>query len=260
MALYAHLALIYDRVFPLSSAAVKFMDGLCRGEGSCKRLVDLGSATGEHVFAMARRGWEVTGIELSPELAVAAVAKEQQRHTGARLIHADMRKILEYESPNNLTLATCLGNTLPHVEPADLANFLHDIWIALRSDGVLVLQLVNFDLAGPGFAFPDIVEDDFRFERSYSAVPDGRISFDTRLFLSDGTCHEDHTALTPLAPKTLDRVIYMSGFTIESKFAGWDGSAFDPSSSPYLIVVARKTTQNPEESGDESLHFKAAPR
>ncbi|HUX42614.1 MAG TPA: class I SAM-dependent methyltransferase [Rectinemataceae bacterium] len=238
MDLYAHLATVYDRIFPLNPASLAYIEGLDGRRGQKGRAIDLGSATGSLAIALAELGWEVAGVELSPDLL--ALSRKRTIHQGAwvEFYQADMRDLGRLFTPTSADLILCLGNTLPHLANfEELGAFLVAARSLLRIGGRIILQLVNFDLAGPGFVFPTLVEVGFRFERSYSGLPDGRIAFDTRLSFDEGQSYKDRTALLPLSPKRLESELLRAGFSIEKRLASWEGTDFDPRSSHYLTIV-----------------------
>jgi len=238
MDLYTHLAGVYDRVFPVNPACLAYIDALADTEGFRGRAIDLGTATGGHAFALAERGWEVVGVELSAELLALGRAKQDNNGSSVEFLQVDMRDLGRLFAPASANLILCLGNTLPHLADLDeIRGFLVAARSLLGKEGRIILQLVNFDLAGPGFVFPTLVEVGFRFERSYAGLPDGRIAFDTRLSFDEGQSYADRTALFPLTPAMLESALLDAGFSIERKLSAWDGSGFDPGASPYLIIV-----------------------
>ena len=238
MELYSHLARVYDEVFPIAPAAIAFIDRVAGANGKKGCAVDLGSATGAHAFALAERGWEVTGIEFSAELFAISRNKQAKNGSTARFLQADMRDLGRHFGVESTDLVLCLGNTLPHLSGLpEIRNFLVAARQILRHGGRIILQLVNFDRAGAGFVFPVITGTNFRFERSYEGLPEGGIAFDTRLSFDDGPAFADRTALFPLTPARLESALTDADFSIESRCAGWDGGDFDPASSAYLIIV-----------------------
>lgn len=238
MDLYAHLATVYDRIFPVNPASLAFIEGLDGRQGQKGRAIDLGSATGSQAIALAELGWEVAGVELSADLL--ALSRKRSIKKGAQIefFKADMRDLGSLFAPTSADLILCLGNTLPHLANLEeVRSFLVAARSLLRTGGRIILQLVNFDLAGPGFVFPTLVEVGFRFERSYSGLADGRIAFDTRLSFDEGQSYRDRTALLPLSPKQVESELLKAGFSIEKRLASWEGIDFDPRSSNYLIIV-----------------------
>ncbi len=239
MGLYEHLAPVYDRIFPVNAATLAFIEGLGREHLPGKRLLDLGSATGGHALALFERGWKVRGIELSPELLALARRKQEERGTKVEFIEGDMRDLGRHIGAASVDLVLCLGNTLPHLGSLEeVRGFLEATRRSLAKDGMLLLQIVNFGLAGAGHVFPVSLAEDYRFERSYQAMDGARLAFDTRLDLGEKGSFSDRTGLLPLEPAIAERALREAGYTIEGRFADWNRSPFDPAASPYLILLA----------------------
>jgi SAM-dependent methyltransferase len=105
---------------------------------------DLGAGTGLMSVLLAKRGWNVYGVEQSS--AMLAVARQKlmslPADVQARLtwIEGD---ITTFEMPPELRLdgAICLCNTINHlVEPSQVAGFAQATFWALKPNGVLILD------------------------------------------------------------------------------------------------------------------------
>ena len=117
------------------------------------RVLDIGCGTGRHAFALARRGYEVTGIDRSPfMLAHASAALGAEQKTGQRaprFVAADARDfqlgeqfavalmmftVLGYQH-DEADLTSALSSARAHLEPEGL--FLFDVWngLAVHAQG-----------------------------------------------------------------------------------------------------------------------------
>lgn len=54
------------------------------------RALDIGCGTGDHALNLARRGWDVTGIDVIPRALDAARAKAAQAGVAVRFLHTDV--------------------------------------------------------------------------------------------------------------------------------------------------------------------------
>ncbi|MEI6387897.1 MAG: class I SAM-dependent methyltransferase [Spirochaetota bacterium] len=240
MDLYAHLAPLYDRLFPVNPATITFLSGLMAGRQSEVEAIDLGSATGGHAFALAALGWRVTAVEPSPDLDALARGKARNQGKPPRFVRGDMRDLAALAAPASLDLVLCLGNTLPHLASLDeVRSFMDAARKALKPGGVIVLQVLNYERIGPGFAFPPMLVEGAEFRRSYAARHDARLSFDTELSLGDGTVLQDSTPLLPLGPDILAASLGASGFMRRETRSGWDGAPFSRTESQVLLVTAQ---------------------
>ncbi len=75
------------------------------------RLIDLGCGTGRHVVHFARRGFEVTGLELSEHMLAIASDKIEKEGLNAEFIHRDMRDLSDLPE-EHYDYAACMFSTL----------------------------------------------------------------------------------------------------------------------------------------------------
>jgi SAM-dependent methyltransferase len=72
------------------------------------RLLDVGCGPGRHALALARRGLDVTGVDLSPEFVELARAAADEEGLSARFVVADVRE-LAYDSAFDAAICLCQG-------------------------------------------------------------------------------------------------------------------------------------------------------
>ena len=147
--------------------------------------------------------------------------------------------------------ALCLGNSLPHVEdPKALEEALHDFYALLNPNGLLLLQMRNFDLIVKEqrrWMSPQskkTQDEEYIFFRFYDFLEDGKIDFNML------SLHKQHDApwqpvltsskLLPILSDTLEAELIKAGFQRVQRFGSLDGSAYHPMQSEDLIVIARK--------------------
>lgn len=255
MALYDSLAPLYDRLFPVNPKTLDFLDELAaaRPDSAERRsLLDVGSATGGHVLAMARRGWRATGME--PSALMVRLAEAAGARLGAaapRFILGAMPDQAAAVGGEGFDLVLCLGNTLPHLAGTEArARFFAAAHPLLAPGGSLVLQLLNYGRpgSGPGLAFPELRAGSFAMRRRYEAEASAPASaqasapalrFVVELWNDDsGRVAEESTMLAPIEPPRLREELAAAGFVLRGAFGDWDGRAFSESEDQYLIVVA----------------------
>ncbi|MDP3177367.1 MAG: class I SAM-dependent methyltransferase [Spirochaetaceae bacterium] len=253
MSLYALLAPVYDRLFPVHPEALPFLEKAARlglaARGRLEaphRAFDAGSATGGHVLALAARGWEADGIEPEPSMTEAARARAAALGLkSARFFEGDMRdalRLLGAGAEGSYTLGLCLGNTLPHLPDRDsLDLFLGASRRLLGDGGALALQLLNYGRpeAGPGFAFPELRAEALVMKRRYEAGPQGKLRFVVELDIDGKAAGSEEALLTPLSPAALGAALSRGGFAELELFGAWSGAPFDEGRDPYLLAVAR---------------------
>lgn len=149
-----------------------------------KRLLDLGSGTGEHARFLASKGFHVTGVDQSQSML------EKSRATVAgnvRFLEGDMRDIADLAAGEKFGGAICLGNALPHLtQDEDLDRLFGGLRKVLDRGAPLVLQILNYgrieakrERALPLTFHPDPEDPQATiiFLRTMELLPDGRAIF-----------------------------------------------------------------------------------
>lgn len=247
MALYENLASVYDTLFPQPEAATAYLAGLRPDAARPPRVLDLGSATGSQLLALAKLGWE--GIGLEPSLPMLDLAREKAAAAGLDRSAVFEAGGMEYAAPRfpkaSFDLVLCLGNTLPHLRgQAGLLAFARGARGLLRPGGSLVLQLLNYGpvlkalAAAPVFRLPGIEAPGVRFSRRYEPAADGSLRFLTELKLGEGAAQGDETLLSPFLPSDLEAALAGAGLETAERLPSWKGGSFAEESDPFLILRA----------------------
>ena len=107
------------------------------------RLVDFGCGTGRHLLSFAARGFDVTGLDLSPHMLAVCGEKLQAQGCKARLIETDFTQPL----PGDLGLfdyALCMFSTLGMIRGRGArARCLRAMRGVVRPGGLLALHVHN---------------------------------------------------------------------------------------------------------------------
>ncbi len=105
-------------------------------------ILDIGCGTGRHSIELAKRGYQVTGIDLSESMLERAKEKAEESKVDVTFIKADAR-YLQFEKEFDLTLIICEGG-FPLME-TDEMNFmiLQSAAKSLKDRGKLILTTLN---------------------------------------------------------------------------------------------------------------------
>jgi SAM-dependent methyltransferase len=133
---HPRLAAIYDALDPDRSDLDTYV--AIAEELGARRVLDLGCGTGTLAILLARRGFEVTGVD--PALASLEVARVKPGGDAVRWIHGDAASLPTVE----FDLATMTGNVAQAiVERSDWEAMLRSVYQALRRGGYLVFETRN---------------------------------------------------------------------------------------------------------------------
>jgi len=107
-----------------------------------KKILDIGCGTGRHSIELAKRGYTVTGIDLSECMLERAIEKARESNVKVDFINADARD-LKFEKEFDLALIICEGG-FPLME-TDEMNFkiLQNAAKSLKNKGKLILTTLN---------------------------------------------------------------------------------------------------------------------
>lgn len=238
MSVYDRISSVYDEIFPVNPAAIEAIESLIPAKAE-KRILDLGAATGGHSRAFADRGWDTLGIELNGDMA--ALAASHAHVVVGSMLDAESIVNNDYGITVKFGAVLCLGNTLPHLLPESIPHFFSMVKRLLGSGAPFVIQTLNYahpDI-GPGFVFPVIETEKFRFERRYeNGNTANTIAFVTTLIEGKRSA-SDTTILNVLKPDMITYWLRGAGFRNIECWSGWDRSAFDAGRDRYIVVVAR---------------------
>jgi 2-polyprenyl-3-methyl-5-hydroxy-6-metoxy-1,4-benzoquinol methylase len=107
-----------------------------------KRILDIGCGTGRHAIELAKRGYYVTGIDLSESQLNRAIEKAKKGNLTINFLRADAR-YLDFNNEFDVVIMICEG-AFPLME-TDEMNFkiLENARNALKPKGKLILTTLN---------------------------------------------------------------------------------------------------------------------
>ena len=101
------------------------------------RLLDVPCGGGRHALELAARGYQITGVDVSPGFLASAPEQAAARGLTIDWEERDMRDL---PWPSAFDGAYCLGNSFGYLEGDDNAAFLRAVASALRPGGRFVLE------------------------------------------------------------------------------------------------------------------------
>lgn len=137
-------AKLYDKIWGKYNydSDVQFLHGLFR-DYDCRKVIDIGCGTGGHALRLSRRGYEVTGVDVSP--AMLKIARKKNKETKVKFVEGDMRKLNKViQKDEKFDAAVCLGQTFSHlITNRDVRMFLNGLHNILRKRGLFVFNARN---------------------------------------------------------------------------------------------------------------------
>ncbi|MCP4539511.1 MAG: class I SAM-dependent methyltransferase [Chloroflexi bacterium] len=242
----------YDRFvnWPARLAAeLPFVERELQAVGA-HRVLDAACGTGMHAVALAQRGYEVAGADLSTGMVERARGNAQTAGVDARFEAAGFGALSGTFTPGEFDAVLCLGNSLPHLlTPADLSAALADFGACLRPGGLLLIQNRNFDAVlerEARWMDPQSHregEAEWLFVRFYDFEADGKLAFNMVTLQREGagawSQQITSTQLWPLRQTELTTALETT-FDDVVCYGDMTGAAFDSKSSPNLVTTARR--------------------
>ena len=205
-------------------------------EGS--RVLDLGCGAGRHSKYLASKGFDTTGIDLS-EGSIAEARRTQRPRL--RFRRQDMRLAFGRRTFDYVfNLFTSFGY---FEADGDHEAVVRNIAASLKEGGRLVLDYLNLPYAEQHLApYEERTIDGvvYRITRSIE-----RRFLVKRIVIDDGGQGPRAQHVERVARFTLgdfDRLLALGGLAIEAVYGDYRLGAYDATTSPRLIMVARKTT------------------
>ncbi|WP_207423621.1 class I SAM-dependent methyltransferase [Desertivirga brevis] len=213
-----------------------FIDSLCAllkpVDGS--KILDVACGRGRHSVYLSRKGYDVTGIDLSySNIKFAKQFENEKLH----FFQHDMRHLLFI---NYFDIALNMFTSFGYFESErDHVNALRSFRKSLKHDGVLVLDYFNTEKIIKNLARQEVkhIEGiDFHLSKK---VNDGKI-IKTIGFEHRGKDYHFKEEVKAFTLADFEKMFRLSGFTIEQTFGNYHLNSYDPIKSDRLIFICRK--------------------
>lgn len=235
-------------------------------ENKVKKIVDVGCGTGDHVIALARRGFDVVGMDRSSEMIKEANKRKtvlsQEMQQRGRFFSGEAKLVLE-KLETTFDVALFMGNTISH-NPHVMEDLIKDVAEHVSSNGLITLQVTNFEkvlkiqkrLLSLSFAkLKDGIEKEYAFLEFYD-LPDNKKKTILKTFAilrSEGRGWKwvgvRNSQLAYSNKDYIKKILAKNGFSKISFYGGsfdgrkWDylfRKPFKPLESDWLNVVAKR--------------------
>ena len=244
MGFYDELADSYDAITGAAGraqAAGAFVDELM-GRLDVRSAVDAACGTGLFALALARRGADVVGADISAGMLAQARRAAEAAGLNVQWVHTPMQ-VLAGRIDGGRDAVLCMGNSLPHLlDDADLDAALDGFSALLKPGGALVLHLLNYArILSEKERIVGVTRDGAaEYVRFYDFLP-GRVRFNILRIDWQGDACRSQLSTTELRPyflEDLTAALARGGFVAVEPFGGLDMTPFDAAQSDSLLIVA----------------------
>jgi len=203
------------------------------------RVLDLCCGQGRHAVELARRGFRVSGLDLSEHLLGLAQQRADEAGVQVEFVRRDMRDLpWEDEFDAVINLFTSFGYLETEEEDQ---RVLEAICASLRPGGRLILDLMNRERLLDRFQSKDWGEHEGHLvldEHEWDVLA-GRLQMKRTIVTPAGTRRETGFVLRIYAHSEIMAMLARAGLRWERSCGGYDGSDYGGHSG-RMIAVARK--------------------
>lgn len=202
------------------------------------QILDLPCGVGRHSIPLAKRGFSVTGVDITTEFLNEAKQGAESESLDLQLIHGDMRTFenrFSYDAIVNLY--TSFGYFEQRTEDW---RVLRNFYSLLRPGGKLLMDLMSKEIFVKNFK-----------SKMQKECEDGSTEICEHEWMSDdwveckwtslknGTRHEVKAGLRLYSSDELGSMLSRAGFAKVQSYGGFDGSEYKGDSG-HLVLVAEK--------------------
>jgi len=240
----------YDNISGFYDEMISFDSALENRKAVIKNLIrpgmktaaDLGCGSGLDSISLALAGSDVTAFDIS--VGMIEIAKKNSLSMGVKInyVLCSIDKISnEYYS--QFDIAVSLGNTLANLDPKTLDTALKKIHKILKKDGMLLIQLLNYELIRK--KNKRIVKiskgKDETIIRFYDIFAD-KFNFNILKINNDAPAKYElnTTAIYPYTRKLIKKMLKNTGFKKSKFYGSLKPEKFEESKSGDLVVIAHK--------------------
>jgi SAM-dependent methyltransferase len=204
------------------------------------RVLDLCCGQGRHSLELARRGFQVVGVDLSEALLYAARQRAEREGLTITFLRSDMREIdFTDEFDAVINMFTSFGYLENEMEDEKV---LRKVAQALKRGGKFLLDLMNRDWLIRNFQPMGWRADNEGWfvleERNFDHLS-GRIETRWIFVARDGVRYERLSSIRLYTASELRTMLERSGLQVTNLFGDYDGSPYTWDSQRLIVVATR---------------------
>ncbi len=201
-------------------------------------ILDSCCGPGRHGLEFARRGYKLTGVDITQPYLDAFAASAADESLSVELIHADVRHFVR---PDAFSLALNLFTSFGYFESrAEDEAYLRLLCSSLVSGGTLVMDMVGKETAARDFIEGEWFERDGKLILTEFSVVGAWEGLRNRWVIIDGKRRIDRSWVQRLySAHELESALKIAGFSKVQLFGSTSGALYD-NNAKSLIAIARK--------------------
>jgi SAM-dependent methyltransferase len=208
------------------------------GKGNSAWFLDLACGPGRHSLELARRGFQVTGVDRTTDYLDEASKRADREELDVEFVNEDMR---HFSRPNTYDGAWSMYTSFGYFElPSDNQQVLDNVYRSLKDGGVFLVEVMGREVVARIFQARDwseingsILLQDRHVVRNWTIMRANWILIKENKRTDFTVTHWLYSGIE------LVRMLEESGFKSIELFGSLEGSPYDQTAK-RLIAVARK--------------------
>lgn len=201
-------------------------------------ILDLCCGIGRHSLELARRGYEVTGLDRTESYIVRARQQVNDEPLSVNFIIGDARRFCQLDSYDAvINMFTAFGY---FKDQADDMRVLLNVRASLKNGGKLLIDIIGKEILARIYQARDWHENDYGIFLRESEVDCAWSWIKNRwLLIKDGKKYEHKFGHRIYSAVELSNLLYKAGFNQVEVYGSLDGAPYDHQAQ-RLVVVATK--------------------
>ena len=213
-----------------------------------KTVLDLTCGTGSQVFHLLKRGFKVTGSDISKGMLKIAQRKAKQEKIKIKFLRGDMRTI----NVGNFDAAITIFNAIGHLTKADFSKTMRNIHKNLNDGGMYIFDILNLNYVLDKDNIMKMSMERMATaghmkvrELQHSIIDSSGILTSYTIFYTQKakktpTVASKHTITLQLyTADELRKLLDKNGFKVLNQ-CGIDGSKFNEKKTERIVTIAKK--------------------
>lgn len=211
-------------------------------------VLELACGTALTALPIAQAGFDVTGVDLAPEMLAYAQHKAHALGVPLRLLHGNALRLNEVLPTQRYDLIYLTGNAFQcFLTPQDQTTLLQGVHALLADEGVFAFETRNpngtdlslVETAEPWHTFVDGHGQTVTVSGTQRYDAENAIMHWTTIRRSEGQERHSRIACRFTDRDALNSLLAANGLALEAQYGNWQGDAFSPN-SPLIISVCRR--------------------
>lgn len=218
-----------------TSAEIDFIDNFAKSR-NYKKILDIPCGTGRVSIDLAKRGYNITGIDFNPN--AVSKAKERCNIPNAVWIEGDMREI-NYE--NQFDLVISMWGSLGYFTDEENIKFFHSVSKALTDKGAFIFDTNTLETISRKFQPSGInrINDNFILEERTLDLVNSRINAVWSFINSSGKRFERKSSIRLYSYKELLDILKKAGFKEFRAYGGFNGETYNIYSDRLELIAIK---------------------